>query len=394
MTYIPTSSISLLRQEYEQATDLLRWQPPLTQRFVEAQAWPLAEAMVQHTLHVHFSLPDQVVTLEDKGQPQTVPAGYRDQAIGGASLLDRLARTDMRKAIAQRLQELELSSNRAVSIGAKLLRYATASYMVRDLLPAGRSIIYRAEEGEEIPTIPTTTPATRGSAIMASTDAITEEDASDADAGRGELLVPHAEAARKFYLPQWVAFDADDRLLLNSVSEAEAHIASMQRFMEVLHLARAFAPYIVADEQYQQKRYGMLGQLINQGRALARYETQEIINTIKARAAQHDLNRGLSLCVPYFDDQSLSLELTELEVIPAGRIMFVPAFVVKAAHDEQAQVVEDTRLSPSTRRHLLQELKMLEQAFDDGAGQQYQNWWQSVQQLLAEQRPPAQAGSL
>lgn len=383
-----TSSTSLLRQEYEQAAELLCRQSPLTQRFIEAQARQLADAMVQRAPQVHFSLPEQVVSLADEGRPQTVPAGYRDQAIGGAGLLDRLARTDTRKAIAQHLQELELSSNRAVALGATLLRYATASYMVQGMLPAGRSITYRAEEGEEIPTIPTTTLAAKSSAITASTDAIAEESVSAADAGRGELLVPYAEAARQFYLPQWVAFDTDDQLLVNSLQEAEAHVASMQRFMEVLHLARAFAPYLVADEQYQQKRYGMLGQLVNQGRALARYEVREIIRTIQERAAQHELNRGLSLSVPYFDDQLLSLELTDLEVIPAGRIMFVPVFVVKAVHDEQAKVAEDTRLSPSTRRHLLHELKMLEQAFDAGASQQYQRWWENVQQLLADQKSP------
>ena len=131
-----------------------------------------------------------------------------------------------------------------------------------------------------------------GSAITATTDAIAEEGASDE--GRGEVLVPFAEAARQFYLPQWVAFDQSDRLLVNSVQDAEAHVASMQRFTEVLHLARGFAPYIVADEQYQQKRYGMLGQLVNQGRALARYETREIIDTIKDRAAHNDLNRSLT----------------------------------------------------------------------------------------------------
>ncbi len=387
MTHLRTSSTSLLRQEYELATDLFRIQPPLTQRLVEAQARQLAEAMVQHTAQVHFSLPEQVVSGEEGEHLQTVPTGYRNQAIGRAGLLDRLAGFDTRKAITQRLQELELSSQRAVSIGAKLLRHATASYMVHGLLPAGRSINYRAEEGEEIPTIPTTTPAARDSAITAPTDAIAEEGASQADAGRGELLVPYAEAARRFYLPQWAAFDEQNQLLVNSLREAEAHVASMQRFMEVLHLARAFAPYIVADEQYQQKRYGMLGQLINQGRALARYEMQEIIRTIQERAARHDLNQGLSLSVPYFDDQSLTMELTTFEVIPAGRVMFVPAFVTKAAHDEQAKVAEDTRLGPSTRRYLLQELKLLEQAFDDGASQQYQRWWQSVQQLLSPERP-------
>jgi hypothetical protein len=387
MTHNPTSSTSLLRQEYEQAEDLLRRQLPLIRRFVEAQARELAEAMIQRAPQVHFALPDQVIDQENEGHLQTVPAGYRDQAIGRVGLLDRLARTDTRKAITQRLQELELSSNGAVSISAKLLRHATAIYLVQGMLPAGRSIIYQTEEGEEISTIPTTAPAARDSAITAPTDAIAEEGAFDADARRGELLVPYSEAARQFYLPQWVAFDEQDQLLVNSLQEAESHIASMQRFMEALHLARAFAPYIVADEQYQQKRYGMLGQLVNQGRALARYETQEIIRTIQERAAQHDLNQGLSLSVPYFDDQSLTMELTTFEVIPAGRIMFVPAFVTKAAHDEQAKVAEDTRLGPSTRRYLLQELKMLEQAFDAGASQQYQRWRENVQQLLSPERP-------
>jgi hypothetical protein len=280
------------------------------------------------------------------------------------------------------LQELELASNREVSISAKLLRHATVIYMVHGMLPAGRSVKYVAEEGEEVPTRPSGEAAGVGSAITATTDAIAEEGMSEE--GRGELLVPYAEAARKFYLPQWVAFDEEDHLLVNSAEEAEAHIASMQRFMEVLHLARSFAPYIVADEQYQQKRYGMLGQLINQGRALARYETHEIINTIKERAAQHDLNRGLSLSVPYFDDQELTSALESFEVIPQGRIMFVPAFVVRAARLQQAKVADDTRLSPSTRKHLIQELKMLETAFEDGAAQQYQSWKQDVKPVLGD----------
>jgi hypothetical protein len=138
----------------------------------------------------------------------------------------------------------------------------------------------------------------------------------------------------------------------------------MQRFIEVLHLAVALAPYMVADDEYQQKRYGMLGQLVNQGRALARYITQDIITTIRQRAKSNDLNRGLSLSLPYFEDQDLVLKTHDFEVIPAGRIMFIPAFVVRAAQEEQAKVAQDTRLSPSTRRHLLAELKTLEQAFD------------------------------
>ena len=372
------SSSSLLRQEYEQAAQLFSMQPALTQRFIEAQARQLAEALVQRTPQARFTLPTQVVLLEDHGQSLTVPAGYREQTLGGTGVFDRLARVDMHKLLRQRLAELENDPQREVSASAVLLRYTTVIYMVHVMLPAGRSVKYEAADGEEIPTLPQA--AGPRSALTAASDAITEESA--AHNGRGELLVPYSEAARKFYLPQWVALDEKDHLLVNTLSEAEAHVASMQQYMEVLHLARAFASYIVVDAQYQQKRYGMLGQLINQGRALARYEMSGLIEEIQARAAQHDLNRGLSLSVPYFDDQSLTMQQVEFEVIPSGRIMFVPAFVVKSAREEQAKVCDDTRLNASTRQHVFQQLKRLEYAFDDGAGRQYQTWEQQVRELV------------
>jgi len=44
--------------------------------------------------------------------------------------------------------------------------------------------------------------------------------------------------------------------------------------------------------------------------------------------------------------------------------ILVPAFVVRAAREEQAKVAQDTRLSPSTRKHVLAELKTLEEAFE------------------------------
>ena len=53
----------------------------------------------------------------------------------------------------------------------------------------------------------------------------------------------------------------------------------------------------------------------------------------------------------------------DFEVIPNGRVMFVPAFVVRAARQEQVKVVQDTRLSQSTRKYLMAQLAMLEKAF-------------------------------
>lgn len=355
---------SHLRQEYERQQALLFAQPPLVQRFLESQARAVADAIIGNLSQVRFTLPDRVVCevkAGDEAKPASVPANQREQMAGG--IKDRLTGVDTRLALRERLAELDQSTNHAVACAANLIRHAAVMHMVYNMLPAGRTVTYIAAEGEEIPTIPALDHPEPKSAITAVTDAIAEESVGEEE--RGELQVPFVPAARRFYLPQWVAFDDQGNLLVNSVNEAEAHVTSMQRFVSVLHAAVGLAPYIVADEEYQQKRYGMLGQLINQGRALAWYETQEIIRTIKHRAAAHDLNRGLSLSLPYFDDQTLEMKPHNFVVIPAGRIMFVPAFVVRATREEQAKIAQHTRLSASTRKYLLAELQALEDAFED-----------------------------
>lgn len=356
------SVVSQLRQEYQSYQELLQLQPPLVQRFLETQASSMAEAVIQELPQVRFSLPDRVVLPKQEGERKAapVPGDSREQITGG--LMDRLTRTDLRTALRLRLAELEQSTIHSVSVSASLLRHALVRHMVHSMLPAGRTVQYKVAEGEEIPTIPIRSELEPESAITAATDAIvTEEDRGEA--GRGELLVPYVEAARRFFLPQWVAFDDGGHLLVGSANEAEANIASMQRYLSILHLAVGLAPYMVADEEYQQKRYGILGQLVNQGRALARYEVEEIIQTIKHRSSAHDLNRGLSLSLPYFNDQTLTIENYSFEVIPPGRIMFVPAFVVRAAREQEAKIAQDTRMSQSTRKHLLAELVTLEKAF-------------------------------
>jgi hypothetical protein len=357
------SAVSQLRQEFLSYQELLQVQPPLVQRFLETQASSLAEAVIQGLPQVRFTLPDRVMLpKEAEAKPAIVPSESREQMTGG--LMDRLTRTDLRTALRLRLGELEQSSSRSIAISAGLLRHAVVRHMVHNMLPAGRTVQYSVAEGEEIPSIPVKSDLEPESAITAATDAITTDE-ERGEAGRGELLVPYVEAARRFYLPQWVAFDDEGHLLVGSVNEAEADIASMQSYLSVLHAAVGLAPYLVADDDYQRKRYGILGQLVNQGRALARYEVDEIIQTIRRRASSHDLNRGLSLSLPYFNDQSLTMEEYSFEVIPAGRIMFVPAFVVRAAREQEAKIAQDTRLNLSTRKHLLAELRTLDQAFSE-----------------------------
>ena len=352
---------SHLRQEYEQSKKLFEDQPVIIQRFVESQARLVAEGLVSKIYQLQFNLPDRVsMPVKQVGQNATVtiPEAQRHQSLGGFG--NGLTRHEIRESVLIRLRELEQSPDQAIATSANLIRYTAATHMVINMLPAGRNVTYRPDEDEVIPSIPLGDAAPE-SAITQGSDAIAEE--GQAEAGRGELQSPFVPAARRFYLPQWVAFDLDGKLLAGSEKEAEAQIQSMQRYVQILHRASSLASYLVACDDYQRKRYGILGQLINQGRALARYKTAEIIREIKRRAATGNLNRGLSVSMPYFDDQNLTMVEMRFDVIPHGRILFVPAFVVRASLSEQAKVAQDTRLNSSTRKHLLEQLKALETAF-------------------------------
>lgn len=354
-----------LSEECKRQQALFSAQPAIIQHFLEVQGKQIAEAIVDGGSQVRFWLPDRIVcTLENVDQPALVTIPQNQRAYSAGSFMNRLRKVELYKQLRHSLVELEQSPDRAVSVATSLLRHAAVVHMVYNMLPAGRTAAYKlANEEETIPSVPENDFLEAESAITASTDAIAEE--GKTEEGRGDLLVPFVPFARKFFLPQWIAFDENGDMLVKSVEEAEAHIKSMQRFMEVLFLAVALAPYISADEEYAKKRYGMLGQLVNQGRALAIYQAKEIIARVKERAASGSLNRGLSLSLPYFDDQELRIDITKFEVIPAGRIMFVPAFVVRAVRQEEMKVSQDTRLNLSTRKHLLHLLELLEKAFEN-----------------------------
>jgi hypothetical protein len=358
----PSSPVSYLRNEYERQQALFDAQPTLVQRFIEIQAQRLVDALLSDAQQARFTLPDRVVDKTPQAgdlAAMLIPAQMREQSVGGwRELFDAQS---LHETLRRKLNELEQSPDQAIHTSAGLIRYAMAIHMVYRVLPAGRSVTYLADDNEQTPSIPVKSEGEMASALTSAGDAIAEQHPTES--GRGELHVPFVPAARRFYLPQWVAFDDDGKLLVNSVNEAEAHLASMQRYIQVLHEASSLAPYMVADGEYQRKRYGILGQLINQGRALAGYRTREIIRAIHERANRGTLNRGLTISLPFFDDQELCMKETLLEAIPAGRIVFKPIFVVRIARLEHAKVSQDTRLNASTRKYLLQQLELLEQAF-------------------------------
>jgi hypothetical protein len=331
---------SYISREFEDWRNLFHAQTEACQDILEAEGYKLAEALVQNQSQTRFSLPDEIIlplsiSSSETNQSLQIPPALKAQRVGG--LMKRLARKKLIGMLNHKLEELESNLDPSIATCAGLIRYATAMHLVHQILPAGNRVVYLTAPGDEIPTIP-----------VLNNDEISHV----------------SPAIRCFFLPQLVSFDNQDGLIANSIQDAEISLDTMQRFSRVLYLALSLAPYIIADPEYQEKRYGILGQLVNQGRAMARFENKEIIQVIQQRVRTNKLNRGLSLNIMYFDDQRLEIMSRRLQVIPAGRIIFHPSFVVLAARLERAKVAQDFRFNYSTRKHLQAELMNLEHAFE------------------------------
>ena len=102
---------------------------------------------------------------------------------------------------------------------------------------------------------------------------------------------------------------------------------------------------------------------VARGQDLALRAVDELLDELWRRAANHQLDRGVRLSLPFFDDRRQSLRWRDFTVIPPGRIMFVPAFVVIAAEREIGRVQADRQYTETTRRHLIEVLGVLRQAF-------------------------------
>jgi len=98
--------------------------------------------------------------------------------------------------------------------------------------------------------------------------------------------------ARRFFLPQWVAFDEQDNLVVGALTEAEAEVASMQRFLFVLHAAVSLAPYMVADGRLSAQALRDPRPVWSISRALARFETRGIIENHTAAVRQPATSTG------------------------------------------------------------------------------------------------------
>ncbi len=368
---------SIVDQPPEETTDYISlelglWkslylaQTPSSQDFLEGEACKLTEALVLNKPEVVFSLPECInVPMSNSTTQESraiyIPTALKRQKVGG--LLKRLARKSLLDILKQRLDELESNIDPSVVVSAGLIRYTAALHLVHTMLPNGNQVVYLTIPGDEIPTIPVINDGRSSFSTKIPSTGILEVDPELSPNSNFNSQGVFASEANRFFLPQWVSFDGQNRLLANSFHDAEISLVSMKRYLHILNLAITLAPYLIADPECEEKRYGILGQIVNQGSAMARYEIEEIIQVIKERVRANNLNRGLSLSVTYFNDLSLELENRKIRVIPTGRILFHPAFIVLAVRKERMKNSQDLNMNYSTRKHFQTKLLDLERAF-------------------------------
>ena len=100
------SGSPLFREEFDKIHTLYSAQPAIVQRFLEAQARQIADALIEHMPLVRFSLPDRVIgtvaNLRDNA-PMVVPENARSQVVGGVKnrLLNRDVKQELRQSISR-----------------------------------------------------------------------------------------------------------------------------------------------------------------------------------------------------------------------------------------------------------------------------------------------------
>lgn len=288
----------------------------------DSEATNIARAIRENRKEICFNFPDRLYIFDDsKNEWREERISRRYRQLHTARKLFSHSLEEILPRFIERLSELQSSQEQAVAYCAELLRYRTALALLESL--------------------PICTTSANDDALASS---------------------PEAKAP----FPQWVAFNSAGQIVVGSIEEAEERIGAMEKYLQVLSAAFALDAGVAEEPAYQLRYHAILQQWTEQACAYAHYQTLELIRIIRNRAMENTLNRGLSLSLPYFDDQKLQIKSYDFEVIPAGRIAFEPVFVAQAAQEAKQNVANDIRLSVTTRERLIAELDLLEKSFSIG----------------------------
>ena len=290
---------SLIRAEYQKTLFLA--QPQSIQTFFWEQSWLIVQVLKAGKKHLRFAFPEFVMLPE-------LNCGYnfkktslppRYRRQQVGSLLRVNDQHNLTQNLLDRLNELQRSNLQAISICTGILRYLLAANLFEDLP--------RLSE-------------------IAETD----------------LIIPKG---------------------FHPANDTQLRFQQIESVIKKLMLIFTINPVLLEEENFLSYYNAVLAQWFQVGQAYAEHETLEIIRVIRQRAQGNSLNRGLSIELPYFDDQALELRTFYLEVIPPSRIVFEPAFVVDAVVRAKEQVEQDSTLSQWTRVHLLAELDLIQKSF-------------------------------
>jgi hypothetical protein len=175
--------------------------------------------------------------------------------------------------------------------------------------------------------------------------------------------LPDEQSLRENY----TGFDHQGNLLAPDIHTAEGRIEALSSSIHLLHQVETLYPAWTTDDRYSETHALMVTHLITQGRALAAYHTQNIIQNIMSAWKSSELTRGLTIFLPYFDERGYQMEEYKIVVIPPSRILFRPEFVVGACRVSERHVRSDAHLSQATRWQLLSQLDTIIQAFENAS---------------------------
>lgn len=162
----------------------------------------------------------------------------------------------------------------------------------------------------------------------------------------------------------YTAFDERGVRAAERYATADALIGQLSRRLDWLRTAEQLYPAWTAHDLYNNASALLTAHLIGQGRALANYHTQQIIHDMRQAWRAGRITRGLTLFIPYLDERLYRMKEYKMVVIPTGRILFRPEFVIGACRLAERDVRKDPTLSQSTRWQFLSQLDSITQAFE------------------------------
>ena len=201
--------VSQLAREYEDLARLFAAQPALTRHFLDRQAAALAAALEQGGSLIRFQLPDRIIL--EGGEALELPPLPHAQALSQPGHPARRA-VHSSPAAWNDLEAKPQPGPGRVRQAAPL--HPGAPHRSTSCSRMGARVHYQPESGDDIPSIP----VGEGSSLRPCwppSDAVVEARKPTPDTERP--AGPYVDAARRFYLPQWVAFGEDDRLLVGSL---------------------------------------------------------------------------------------------------------------------------------------------------------------------------------